>query len=171
MRVRVELESGIESHRRELKAYCRRMLGSPADAEDAVQETLLRAWRAADGFQGRATMRTWLYRIAHNVCVDEANRRAGRPVPIDDWDGVLDQRHEPDPADVVIAREGLRLALSVADDHLPRRQRDALVLRDLLCLRATEVADALQTSVPAMQRAHAAMCVRGPEWRDAQLSQ
>jgi RNA polymerase sigma-70 factor (ECF subfamily) len=165
----------MESHRRELKAYCRRMLGSPLDAEDAVQETLLRAWRSADGFESRATMRTWLYRIAHNVCVDAASRRARQPVPIDDWEGALDQRHEPDPADVVLAREGLRQALSVAAHHLPRRQRDALVLRDLMCFRAAEVADALQTSVPAvnsaLQRAHAAMCVLGPEWRDAQLSQ
>jgi RNA polymerase sigma-70 factor (ECF subfamily) len=151
------------------------MLGSPVDAEDAVHETLLRAWRAADGFQCRATMRTWLYRIAHNVCVDEANRRARRPVPVDDWEEAFDLRHEPDPGDVVIAREGLRQPLSVAADHLPRRQRDALVLRDLMCFKAAEVAEALQTSVPAvnsaLQRAHAAMCVLEPEWRDAQLSQ
>src|SRR5437763_16110462 len=96
-----QLTLGFGSHRSELKASCSRLLGSPVEAEDAVQETLLRAWRAADRFEGRATVRSWLYRIAKNVCIDAANRRSREPMPIEEWDR-SDQGAEPDPAEIAL---------------------------------------------------------------------
>src|SRR5262249_47647977 len=112
MRARHQFERAIESHRPELMAYCSRMLGSPLDADDAVQETLLRAWRSADGFEGRAPLRSWLYRIANNVCIDAFNRRARQPVSIDASEQPPTETPEADPAELALAREELRLALT-----------------------------------------------------------
>jgi len=93
-------------HRGELTAYCRRMLGSSFDAEDAVQETLLRAWRASGRFEGRAPLRAWLYRIATNVCLDALGQSARLPLPVQDVPEPLDPRTEPDPSECALAREG-----------------------------------------------------------------
>jgi RNA polymerase sigma-70 factor (ECF subfamily) len=167
MSTQPQIELAMASHRHELKAYCRRMLGSPVDAEDAVQETLLRAWRGAAGFQGRASLRAWLYRIASNVCVDAAHRRSRQPTPTDDYDAPFDHAPEPDPAELALRREDLRLALAAAVHHLSPRQRAVLVLRDILCWPAAEVAQELETSVAAvnsaLQRAHAALARSDPE--------
>jgi RNA polymerase sigma-70 factor (ECF subfamily) len=149
----LELESAIESHRNELTRYCRRRLGSQFDAEDAVQETLLRAWRSADRLQQPAALRHWLYRIAGRVCIDAVNHRARQPVPIDEWGTLLDQTTEADPAELVLAREDLRLALSAVVLCLPARQRAAFLLCEVLCLRAAEVAVLLATSVAAVNSA------------------
>jgi RNA polymerase sigma-70 factor, ECF subfamily len=151
------LTSGCQ--RAELTAYCRRMLGSSFDAEDAVQETLLRAWRASERFEGRASLRTWLYRIATNVCLDALGRSARQPVPVEEVPMPTDPDTEPDPSDRVLARERLRLAMLTAIGILPRRQRAVLVLRDVLSWRATEVAELLGMTTAgvnsALQRAHA----------------
>jgi RNA polymerase sigma-70 factor (ECF subfamily) len=149
----LELASGIESHRSELKAYCHRILGSPFDADDAVQETLLRAWRGAEGFEGRAPLRAWLYRIATNVCVDAVNERSRRPIPTDEWDQAAVDCAEPDPAERALTRENLRLALIAAVHILPPRQRAVLLLREVLCWRAAEVAQLLGISVAAVNSA------------------
>jgi RNA polymerase sigma-70 factor (ECF subfamily) len=149
----LELESAIESHRSELTRYCRRRLGSHFDAEDAVQETLLRAWRSADGLQQPAALRGWLYRIAGHVCIDAANRRARQPVPTDDWSSPLDATTEFDPAELVLAREDVRLALTAVVHCLPARQRAAFLLCEVLCWRAAEVAMLLATSVAAVNSA------------------
>jgi len=148
-------------HRAELTAYCRRMLGSSVDAEDAVQETLLRAWRASERFEGRASPRTWLYRIATNVCLDSLGRADRVPVPVEELPEPTDPDTEPDPSDRALARERLRLAMVATLGTLPRRQRAVLVLRDVLSWRAAEVAELLgMTTVgvnSALQRAHAAV--------------
>ncbi len=153
--------AAFESHRSELTRYCARRLGSRFDAEDAVQETLLRAWRSADRLQEPAALRAWLYRIAGNVCIDSANRLARQPVPTDVPGEPMGAVAEPDPADVVLTREELRLALTVAVDRLPPRQRAVLLLREILCWPAAEVADVLTTTVAAvnsaLQRAHATL--------------
>jgi RNA polymerase sigma-70 factor, ECF subfamily len=172
MRAALAIDGGLENHRRELNAYCGRMLGSHADAEDAVQETLLRAWRAADGFRGHASARTWLYRIATNVCIDAAKRRSRQPVPVGGWDDLSDWGSGPDPADLVLIREEARGALAAVADRLSPRQRDVLLLRDVLCLHAAEVAELLDTSVvavnSALQRARAnAVRARTDESRPA----
>jgi RNA polymerase sigma-70 factor (ECF subfamily) len=155
----LDMADRISSHRSELKAYCHRMLGSPFEADDAVQETLLRAWRGASAFEGRAALRTWLYRIATNVCVDAAHSRSRRPTPIDAWGEADTACDEADPADLAMARENVRLALVVAVRALPPRQRAVLLLREVLCWRAAEVAELLETSVAAvnsaLHRAHA----------------
>jgi RNA polymerase sigma-70 factor, ECF subfamily len=165
----LDLEGGIESYRPELKAHCGRMLGSPFDAEDAVQETLLRAWRSAAAFQGRCTVRSWLYRIATNVCIDAANQRSKRPIPTDQWHESLDEASEPDPAELVMTSEDVRLALAVAAQRLPPRQCSVLLLRDVFCWRAAEVAELLDTSVAAvnsaLQRAHAGVDAQTVEVR------
>jgi RNA polymerase sigma-70 factor (ECF subfamily) len=177
-----ELEFQLEQHRKELTGYCYRMLGSPFEAEDAVQETLLRAWRGLERFEGRAALRSWLYRIATNVCVDMANGRARRALPMDfgpsqapvaenlnvlpeaTWiqpipDGFLTLA--ADPADVAVAHETIRLAFVAALQHLPPRQRAVLILCEVLRWKATEVAELLETSVPsvnsALQRARATL--------------
>jgi len=172
----------LELHRRELTAYCYRMLGSPFEAEDAVQDTLLRAWRAIDRFEGRSSLRSWLYRIATNVCLDalQGNKRRARPMdlgparsphgPVGEilpevtWiEPVPDDRvlPEDDPAALAESRETLRLAFVAALQHLPPRQRAALILCEVLGWRAAEVAELLDTSVPAvnsaLQRARAAL--------------
>jgi RNA polymerase sigma-70 factor (ECF subfamily) len=175
-------EQQLEQHRRELTAYCYRMLGSPFEAEDAVQETLLRAWRSLDRFEGRAALRSWLYRIATNVCFDLLNGRERRARPMDlgpardpvesnlnvlpevTWiepvpDSVVSP--ESDPADVAVAHETIRLAFVAALQHLPPRQRAVLILCEVLRWKAAEVAELLDTSVAsvnsALQRARATL--------------
>jgi RNA polymerase sigma-70 factor, ECF subfamily len=173
-------EQELEQHRAELTAYCYRMLGSPFEAEDAVQETLLRAWRGIDRFEGRAALRSWLYRIATNVCFDMLNARERRARPMD-----LGPAREPvasnlntlpevtwiepipmgsvtpegDPADVAIQHDTIRLAFVAALQHLPPRQRAVLILCEVLRWKAAEVADLLETSIAsvnsALQRARA----------------
>ncbi len=177
-----ELEGRLEAHRSELTAYCYRMLASPFEAEDAVQETFIRAWRSYDRFEGRAALRSWLYRIATNVCLDMLSgreRRARRwisgpsqaPVlanlnilPETTWiqpipDGLV--APEGDPAEVAVARETIRLAFVAALQHLPPRQRAVLILCEVLRWKATEVAELLETSVAsvnsALQRARATL--------------
>lgn len=162
----IDIDSAIESHRSELTRYCRRKLGSQFDAEDAVQETLVRAWRSADRLQQPTALRSWLYRIAGNVCVDSANRRTREPVPTEDCRQPLDHpadlaSADLDPAVLMLTREDLRLAVTAAVHHLPPRQWAVLVLREILCWRAVEVAEFLATSVAAvnsaLQRAHATL--------------
>ena len=169
-----ELELRLEQHRRELTAYCYRMLGSPFEAEDAVQETLLRAWRAHDRFEGRSALRSWLYRIATNVCLDLLKGRERRALPMDlgpareplesnlhtlpetTWiQPVPDSLVAPegDPADIAVARETIRLAFVAALQHLPARQRAVLILCEVLRWRSTEVAELLETSVASVNSA------------------
>jgi RNA polymerase sigma-70 factor (ECF subfamily) len=176
-------ELRLEAFRGELTGYCYRMLGSAFEAEDAVQDTMIRAWRALDRFEGRATLRSWLYRIATNVCLDmlgSAQRRArpmdlgpagtaasapGDLLPDNAWLGpVPDARvaaEAADPAEVAIARESIRLAFVAALQRLPARQRAVLILREVLSWSAAEVAELLATSVASvnssLQRARAAL--------------
>jgi RNA polymerase sigma-70 factor (ECF subfamily) len=149
------------SYRGELASYCRWRLGSSFDAEDAVQETLLRAWRAADGFQGRGPLRAWLYRIASNVCVDMFAARERQPVPVDGWPEPPPDCPDDDPANRALVREDRRLALIAAVGALAPRQRAVLLLRDVLGWRAAEVAELLaMTPVAvnsALQRARATL--------------
>jgi RNA polymerase sigma-70 factor (ECF subfamily) len=177
-----ELMTQLEQHRVELTAHCYRMLGSAFEAEDAVQETLLRAWRAYDRFEGRAALRSWLYRIATNVCLSmlsASQRRArpidlspsstadsalGTPLPETAWiEPVPDIRvvAAGDPAEVALARESVRLAFVAALQHLPPRQRAVLILREVLRWKASEVAELLETSVAsvnsALQRARSTL--------------
>ena len=163
----------LESHRRELTAHCYRMLGSPFDAEDAVQETLLRGWRSLDRFEERASLRSWLYRIATNVCLGvlAGKQRRARPMdlggprphdgpigeilPETTWiEPIPDTLTSPeDPAAVAESNEKIRLAFVAAMQHLPPRQRAALILCEVLQWRASEVAELLETSVPAVNSA------------------
>jgi RNA polymerase sigma-70 factor, ECF subfamily len=169
-----ELESRIEQHRSELTGYCYRMLASPFEAEDAVQETMLRAWRGIERFEGRAALRSWLYRIATNVCFDMLNGRTRRALPIDlgpaqapiaanlhtrpeaTWiqpipDGALSA--EDDPAELTMSRETIRLAFVAALQQLPARQRAALILCEVLRWKASEAAELLETSVASVNSA------------------
>jgi RNA polymerase sigma-70 factor (ECF subfamily) len=181
--VPAEVELRLEQHRGELTGYCYRMLGSTFEAEDAVQETMVRAWRAFGRFEGRAALRSWLYRIATNVCMDMLNGRNRRARPMDlgparTADGPLggtlpeatwlepipDSRVLPedgDPADVAAERETIRLAFVAALQHLPARQRAVLILREVLHWQASEVAELLDTTVvsvnSALQRARASL--------------
>jgi RNA polymerase sigma-70 factor (ECF subfamily) len=178
-----DLDRALEGHRRELTAYCYRMLASPFEAEDAVQETMMRAWRSYDRFEGRSALRSWLYRIATNVCLDMLNGRERRARPMDlgparepveanlnvlpevTWiEPVPDAMLAPadgDPAEVAVARESIRLAFVAALQHLPARQRAVLILREVLRWKAAEVAELLETSVAsvnsALQRARATL--------------
>ncbi|MQA93646.1 MAG: sigma-70 family RNA polymerase sigma factor [Streptosporangiales bacterium] len=169
------VESDLERHRVELRGYCYRMLGSAFDADDAVQETLLRAWRGLDGFEGRASLRSWLYRIATNVCVDMArgNRRRAHPADLtgngeDAVEPVPDRLVVPDgdPADQVAARETIKLAFVAALQHLPPRQRAVLILREVLRWSANEVAELLGLTPAAvnsaLQRARATLAAVDP---------
>jgi RNA polymerase sigma-70 factor, ECF subfamily len=170
----VELERAFEELRSELTGYSYRMLGSPFEAEDAVQETFIRAWRAFDGFEGRASLRSWLYRITTNVCLDMLGGRERRARPMDlgpaqePIEANLNTLPEatwiqpaPDPADLAESHETTRLAIIAALQHLPPRQRAVLILCEVLRWRATEVAELLETSVAsvnsALQRARATL--------------
>ena len=153
----------VEPYRRTLEVHCYRMLGSVHDAEDAAQETLLRAWRSLDRFEGRSSVNTWLYRIATNVCLDELERRPKRAEPVVEPypDERLDEAEGPlaDPAARYAAREGMELAFLTAIQWLPGRQRAVLILRDVLGWSAAEVAGLLDTTPAAansaLQRARA----------------
>lgn len=164
-------------YRRELTAHCYRMSGSVADAEDLVQETFLRAWRAADKFEGRSSVRTWLYRIATNVCLTNLENKPKRPLPagLGTTDAVVGEdlgespeipwlEPIPDTAVQVEERDTIRLAFVAALQHLPAKQRAVLVLRDVLKWTAKETASTLDTTPAAvnsaLQRAHAAMADR-----------
>ncbi len=186
----VELE--LEQHRVELTGYCYRMLGSAFEADDAVQETLVRAWRGIDRFEGRSALRSWLYRIATNVCFDMLNgrqRRArpmdrgpsmteavlGPPLPESTWvEPVPDGRvltTGDDPAEIAVEREAIRLAFVAALQHLPPRQRAVLLLREVLRWKADEVAQLLDTTVAsvnsALQRARATLSASNRTRTDA----
>ncbi|MFF4954424.1 sigma-70 family RNA polymerase sigma factor [Streptomyces chattanoogensis] len=180
-----ELADRLEAHRAELTGYCYRMLGSAFEAEDAVQETMVRAWRSYERFEGRASLRSWLYRIATNVCLDllKGSRRRARPMdlaspssvdtPVGDglpeatWIGpVPDGRvlaQAADPAEAAVARESIRLAFVAALQRLAPRQRAVLILREVLSWSASEVAELLGSSVAAvnsaLQRARATLAV------------
>jgi RNA polymerase sigma-70 factor (ECF subfamily) len=177
----IELE--LEAYRRELTAYCYRMLGSGFEAEDAVQEAMVRAWKGIDGFEGRSSMRSWLYRIATNVCLDMlrgSQRRAQpmdlsspwsadtplpQPIPESEWvSPIADDRVLPtnaDPAELATMRDSVRLAFVAALQHLPPKQRAVLILREVLRWQAAEVAELLESSVAsvnsALQRAKATL--------------
>ncbi len=167
-----------ERYQRELLAHCYRMSGSVHEAEDLVQETFLRAWKASAGFEGRSSVRTWLHRIATNVCLTSLEGRPRRPLPT--GLGTADQRASdaleqnteitwlepvPDAAVLVAERDSIRLAFVAALQHLPARQRAVLILRDVLRWSAAEVAEALETTSvavnSALQRAHAQLAARG----------
>jgi RNA polymerase sigma-70 factor (ECF subfamily) len=146
----------VDPYRRALAVHCYRMLGSPHDAEDVVQETLLRAWRKLDGFDRRASVHTWLYRIATNACLDELERRPRRPEPVQPFpDARIEEAASPvyDPAARYALREGMELALLAAIQQLPGRQRAVLILRDVLGWTAPEVAELLDSTVAAVNSA------------------
>lgn len=170
-----------DPYRRELLAHCYRMLGSLHDAEDLVQETYLRAWKGYDRFEGRSSLRTWLHRIATTVCLTALEKRGRRPLPTglggptDDPGGPLEHGSEvpwleplpTDPGSVVTDRESVRLAWVAALQYLQPRQRAVLVLREVLCFSAAEVADTLGITVPAvnslLQRARAQLARTTPD--------
>ena len=166
--------SELDQYRRELTGYCYRMLGSAFDAEDAVQETMLRAWRSLDRFEGRSALKSWLYRIATNVCYDALAGRDKRARPMDlgpAQEPLFENLAElpeatwltplPTPEDEVEQRDSLRLAFVAALQHLPPKQRAALILCEVLKWQASEAAELLETSVAsinsALQRARATL--------------
>ncbi|TPQ20563.1 sigma-70 family RNA polymerase sigma factor [Streptomyces sporangiiformans] len=181
-----DLDVRLEKHRVELTGYCYRMLGSSFEAEDAVQDTLVRAWRSYDKFEGRSSMRSWLYRIATNVCLDmlTAGNKRARPMDLTDstplaqaaltprpdntWlEPMPDARVLPtvsDPAEAAVAKESVRLAFMAALQQLPPKQRAVLILREVLAWKASEVAELLGTTVAsvnsALQRARATLAER-----------
>jgi len=149
----LEFRAVVEPYRRALEVHCYRMLGSIHDAEDMVQETFLRAWRARDRFERRSSVHTWLYRIATNACLDELDRRPRRPQPA--VDPFPDDRlpESEGPAARYAQREGIEIAFLTAIQRLPGRQRAVLILRDLLAWSAEEVADLLESSPAAVNSA------------------
>ncbi len=184
---RSDFEGQLAEHRSDLAGYCYRLLGSAFEAEDAVQETLIRAWRALDRFDGRSALRTWLYKIATNVCFDMLKGQKRRALPMDmspsassadaplaaplpdsvwvepirdDWMLSIDA----DPAELIASRESVRLAFVAALQHLPPRQRAVLILRDVLRWKTSEVATLLETTTAsvnsALQRARATLEVK-----------
>jgi RNA polymerase sigma-70 factor (ECF subfamily) len=179
LRTETPIEEEIEAHRRALTGYCYRMIGSSAEAEDAVQETMVRAWRAADKLEARGALKAWLFRIANNVCLDMLQSAQRRAQPMDlgpaskadaplgsiehSWVTPIPDAHvlpeSADPAELAAERETLRLAFVAALQHLPPRQRAVLILREVLRWQASEVAQLLDTSVAsvnsALQRARA----------------
>ncbi|MER6382752.1 sigma-70 family RNA polymerase sigma factor [Streptomyces sp. NPDC001250] len=181
-----DLDVALEKHRTELTGYCYRMLGSSFEAEDAVQDTLVRAWRSYEKFEGRSSLRSWLYRIATNVCLDmlTAGNKRARPMdltestplaqvalsprPDNTWlEPMPDARVLPtvdDPAEAAVAKESIRLAFMAALQQLPPKQRAVLILREVLAWKASEVAELLGTSVAsvnsALQRARATLAER-----------
>jgi RNA polymerase sigma-70 factor, ECF subfamily len=182
-----ELDATLETHRVELTGYCYRMLGSAFEAEDAVQDTLVRAWKAAEKFEGRSSLRSWLYKIATNVCFDMLDGRQRRALPMDMGparpaaDGLSAPLPEPawlqpvpdvrvlpsgaDPAEIAELRDSVRLAFVTTLQLLPPNQRAVLILREVLAWPAAEVAELLGTSVPsvnsALQRARATLAEHG----------
>ncbi|MGW2489604.1 sigma-70 family RNA polymerase sigma factor [Streptomyces sp. NPDC001606] len=191
-----DLEVALEKHRTELTGYCYRMLGSSFEAEDAVQDTLVRAWRSYGSFEGRSSLRSWLYRIATNVCLDmlSAGSKRARPMDLTDstplaqaalsprpdhtWlEPMPDARVLPsvaDPAEAAVAKESVRLAFMAALQQLPPKQRAVLILREVLAWRASEVAELLGTTVAsvnsALQRARATLAERADAGADAAVS-
>ncbi|MET9432766.1 sigma-70 family RNA polymerase sigma factor [Streptomyces sp. NPDC006551] len=187
-----DLDSQLEKYRTELTGYCYRMLGSAFEAEDAVQDTMVRAWRSIDSFEGRSSLRSWLYRIATNVCLDSLNAGNRRARPMDltaatpvaqaqlnarpeiTWlEPVPDGRVLPsvaDPAETAVSRETVRLAFVAALQHLPPKQRAVLILREVLAWKASEVAELLSTTVAsvnsALQRARATLAEHEPAASD-----
>lgn len=146
----------VGPYRHALEVHCYRMLGSPHDAEDVVQETLLRAWRGLERFEPRAALQTWLYRIATNACLDELERRPRRPEPVQPYpDRKVEEAASPtyDPAARYAVREGMELALLTAIQQLPGRQRAVLILRDVLGWTSPEVAELLESTVAAVNSA------------------
>lgn len=154
------VQNALENHRAELLRYCQRMLGSAFDAEDAVQETLLRAWRSLDRFECRSSLRSWLYRIATNVCLDVYRGPVRRAVPVDPLTAST-LSTDGDPAELTVSRDTVRLAFIAALGHLAHRQRAVLILRDVLRWPASDVAALLGVSVAAtnsmLQRARRKM--------------
>ncbi|MFF5311386.1 sigma-70 family RNA polymerase sigma factor [Streptomyces massasporeus] len=191
-----DLDTRLEAHRTELTGYCYRMLGSSFEAEDAVQDTMVRAWRSYDKFEGRSSLRSWLYRIATNVCLDMLNagnkrarpmdltestplaRAALSPRPDNTWlEPMPDARVLPtthDPAEAAVAKESVRLAFMAALQQLPAKQRAVLILREVLAWKASEVAELLDTSVAsvnsALQRARATLAERQEPGAEAAVS-
>ncbi|MGX5213019.1 sigma-70 family RNA polymerase sigma factor [Streptomyces violaceus] len=191
-----DLDTRLEAHRTELTGYCYRMLGSSFEAEDAVQDTMVRAWRSYDKFEGRSSLRSWLYRIATNVCLDmlTAGNKRARPMdltestplaqaalsprPDNTWlEPMPDARVLPtpeDPAEAAVAKESVRLAFMAALQQLPAKQRAVLILREVLAWKASEVAELLDTSVAsvnsALQRARATLAERQEPGADAVVS-
>ncbi|MDQ0715785.1 RNA polymerase sigma-70 factor (ECF subfamily) [Streptomyces luteogriseus] len=191
-----DLDTRLEAHRTELTGYCYRMLGSSFEAEDAVQDTMVRAWRSYDKFEGRSSLRSWLYRIATNVCLDmlTAGNKRARPMDLTDstplaqaalsprpdntWlEPMPDARVLPtthDPAEAAVAKESVRLAFMAALQQLPAKQRAVLILREVLAWKASEVAELLDTSVAsvnsALQRARATLAERQEPGAEAAVS-
>ena len=191
-----DLDTRLEAHRTELTGYCYRMLGSSFEAEDAVQDTMIRAWRSYDKFEGRSSLRSWLYRIATNVCLDmlTAGNKRARPMdltestplaraalsprPDNTWlEPMPDARVLPsthDPAEAAVAKESVRLAFMAAHQQLPAKQRAVLILREVLAWKASEVAELLDTSVAsvnsALQRARATLAERQEPGAEAAVS-
>ncbi|MET9444814.1 sigma-70 family RNA polymerase sigma factor [Streptomyces sp. NPDC006610] len=191
-----ELDEALEKYRVELTGYCYRMLGSAFEAEDAVQDTLVRAWRSYDKFEGRSSLRSWLYRIATNVCLDllNAGNKRARPMDLTEstplaqaalsprpdhtWlEPMPDTRVLPsvaDPAEAAVAKESVRLAFMAALQQLPPKQRAVLILREVLAWKANEVAELLGTSVAsvnsALQRARATLAEQKDKGADAVVS-
>ncbi|WP_435256317.1 sigma-70 family RNA polymerase sigma factor [Streptomyces althioticus] len=191
-----DLDATLERYRVELTGYCYRMLGSSFEAEDAVQDTMIRAWRSLDKFEGRSSLRSWLYRIATNVCLDmlSAGNKRARPMDLTEttplaqaalsprpdhtWlEPMPDDRVLPtpaDPAEAAVAKESVRLAFMAALQRLPAKQRAVLFLREVLAWKASEVAELLDTSVAsvnsALQRARATLAERREPGADASVS-